>query len=182
MIVHWLVHIGISILDCWCSCPHWRGSQQVAPCAGQCRLHTMNQQQVHGLCYDDIAVLQSRTARAWYYRRWCAPCTIRQRHNYVLDLFKLTYQHLVELQEPSVSFNLAILRLKMSLEHDKESIAQGRCRASGTNIGGFTERCQEGTKSFSHTLYQFDIDVNLRETWQHDKVLSSLISSFCILS
>ena len=53
----------------------------------------------------------------------------------------------------------------MPSEHHKEFIT---CRAAGT-IGGFNERCQGGTKSFSHTLQQFDIDVHLQELLQHDK-------------
>ena len=60
------------------------------------------------------------------------------------------------------------------------STAQETCRAAGP-ISGCTEECQrENKKQVPTALYQFDIDVNLPETLGHDKVLSSLISVFCI--
>ena len=49
---------------------------------------------VTGQCYDYIAVLLSRILNAWYYRRWRAPCTVWLRSTNVLDLNRLTFQHL----------------------------------------------------------------------------------------
>ena len=61
--------------------------------------------------YEDKAVLPSRIVGAGCNLCWYAPCTVWHSNAYVLDLSKVTFQHLVklELYEPSVSFNIASL-------------------------------------------------------------------------
>ena len=64
------------------------------------------------------------------------PCTVGQINNNVLDFSILIFQHLVKLQEPSVSFNLAISSSKLAefLEGHKDSMEQ-RILATGTISG-----------------------------------------------
>ena len=60
------------------------------------------------LQYDDIAVLASRSLRAWYY--WQLACALHSlgRATPTSSHIPGYFQHLVKLQEPSDNFNLAI--------------------------------------------------------------------------
>ena len=55
-------------------------------------------------------------------------------------------------------------------------------RMPGGTIGGFTEGFQQGTKNTSHwdnISLTLPVDINLLESLQHHKLLSSLIDTFC---
>ena len=78
---------------------HWSYSRQHHP---SIKTHPAG---VWSVIIGFIAVLQSRSAL----------CTVCQRNTGVLNLRKLTFLHLLKLQEPSVCFNLASLSQKWLL-------------------------------------------------------------------
>ena len=143
------------------------------------------------LHYYDISGLLSRTVKALYYQQRHTPCTVlaeqcwrplsQQTHIpawYGSTCWTTRTKHQLQ---PCKSLPI------MSLEHYKDSMAQGTCRAAGT-IGGFTEGCQGALlvmpgRNKEHqllALYYFDLDVNLWESSQHDKLLNFLISTFLL--
>ena len=101
-------------VDRWHSCLSWMEEPAVGPMRLLVLLQTMNQQYATIPCHKDTSSKSVARAVTIQQSRSCSSNTK------VLDLSKYTFQHLLKLQEPSVSFTLASPSFKKSLEQWKQ--------------------------------------------------------------
>ena len=181
----------------------WKGGGGQASCAGQCRLHTTNWEQArlprqgppkrrlqnyHSLIFFSlVSALHCLAVQRWRPQS-------QQTHIPAPSKTTRTKHQLPSHCQPFKSQTLSCKRnmygcwwLPVAVSTPPDILCK-RKKMSGGTIGGWTvfnQRMPVGSKEHQPlALYQFDVDVpvHLQESSQHDKCLSSLISTFCSLA